>query len=224
MKGYRLILTMPENMSPERMALLRAYGAELHLTPAERVMRGAVEEANAIAAANPNSFMPEQFKNPTNPGVHLATTGPEILEQLGDTSRTRSSRASARAAPSPASGARCARITRTSRSSASSQRPAPCCRAASPAHTASRASAPASSRRFSIAACSASVRRVTEADAEEHRLRLAREEGLLVGISAGAAVKVALDVARELGPGKTVVTVLPDTGERYISAAAARRR
>jgi cysteine synthase A len=67
------------------------------------------------------------------------------------------------------------------------------------------------------------VRRVTEAEAEEHRLRLAREEGLLVGISAGAAVKVALDVARTLGPGKTVVTVLPDTGERYISAGAARR-
>ena len=75
-KGYRLILTMPENMSPERMALLRAYGAELHLTPAERVMRGAVDKADAIAAANPSAFMPEQFKNPTNPGVHLATTGP----------------------------------------------------------------------------------------------------------------------------------------------------
>src|SRR5438270_1765170 len=73
-KGYRLILTMPENMSPERMALLRAYGAELHLTPADRVMRGAVEEANAIAASNRDAFMPEQFKNPTNPGVHLRAT------------------------------------------------------------------------------------------------------------------------------------------------------
>src|SRR5262245_16481148 len=82
-KGYRLILTMPENMSPERMALLRAYGAELHLTPAERVMQGAVEQANAIAAANRNAFMPEQFRNPTNPGVHAAPTGPEILKQLG---------------------------------------------------------------------------------------------------------------------------------------------
>ena len=82
-KGYRLVLTMPENMSPERMSLLRAYGAELHLTPAERVMRGAVDEADAIAAANPNAFMPEQFTNPTNPGVHQETTGPEILAQLG---------------------------------------------------------------------------------------------------------------------------------------------
>src|SRR5215831_12084811 len=64
-KGYRLILTMPENMSPARMALLRAYGAELHLTPAELVMRGAVERANAIAASDRNAFMPQQFENPT---------------------------------------------------------------------------------------------------------------------------------------------------------------
>ena len=224
-KGYRLILTMPENMSPERMALLRAYGAELHLTPAERVMRGAVDKANAIAAANPSAFMPEQFKNPTNPGVHLATTGPgDPGAARGGGRPTPSSPASARAARSPASAGRCARAIRTSRSSASSRRPAPCCRAARPGPTASRASAPASCRRTSIAALLTEVRRVTEADAEDHRLRLAREEGLLVGISAGAAVKVALDVARALGPGKTVVTVLPDTGERYLSASTSTRR
>ena len=110
-KGYRLILTMPENMSPERMALLRAYGAELHLTPAERVMRGAVDKANAIAAANPSAFMPEQFKNPTNPGVHLATTGPGDPGAARRARRpTRSSPASARAARSPASAGRCARV------------------------------------------------------------------------------------------------------------------
>ena len=218
-KGYRLILTMPENMSPERMALLRAYGAELHLTPAERVMRGAVDKANAIAAANPSAFMPEQFKNPTNPGVHRRRPAGD-LAQLGRRGPTRSSPASAPAAPSPASAGRCARAIRASRSSASSRRPAPCCRAARPARTASRASAPASCPRILDRALLTEVRRVNEADAEENRLRLAREEGLLVGISAGAAVKVALDVARALGPGKTVVTVLPDTGERYLSAPA----
>ena len=82
-KGYRLILTMPENMSAERMELLRAYGAELHLTPAERVMRGAVEKAAALAAADPQAFMPQQFKNPINPSIHRTTTGAEILAQLG---------------------------------------------------------------------------------------------------------------------------------------------
>ena len=83
-KGYRLILTMPENMSAERMELLRAYGAELHLTPADRVMRGAVEKAAAIATASPHAFQPQQFKNPVNAVVHRTTTGPEILAQLGD--------------------------------------------------------------------------------------------------------------------------------------------
>jgi cysteine synthase A len=223
-KGYRLILTMPENMSPERMALLRAYGAELHLTPAERVMRGAVDQANAIAAADPNSFMPEQFKNPTNPAVHLATTGPEIIRQLGD------ARADAFVAGIGTGGT----ITGVGRALRSRH-----------ADVAIIGVEPASSAVLSggnpgphgIQGIGAGfvpenldrgllseVRPVTEAEAEEHRLRLAREEGLLVGISAGAAVKIAIDVARELGRGKTVVTVLPDTGERYIAGAAARRR
>jgi cysteine synthase len=223
-KGYRLILTMPENMSPERMALLRAYGAELHLTPAERVMRGAVEEANAIAAANPNAFMPEQFKNPTNPGVHQTTTGPEILSQLGG------------AAPDAfvagiGTGGTITGVGRALRA----RHPGVAIIGVEPASSAVLSGGtPGPHRIQGIGAgfvpenldrsLLAEVRRVNEADAEEHRLRLAREEGLLVGISAGAAVKVALDVARALGPGKTVVTVLPDTGERYVSAASGGRR
>jgi cysteine synthase A len=223
-KGYRLILTMPENMSPERMALLRAYGAELHLTPAERVMRGAVDKANAIAAANPSAFMPEQFKNPTNPGVHLATTGPEILAQLAG-------------APPDAfvagvgTGGTITGVGRALRA----RHPDVAIIGVEPAASAVLSGgAPGPHRIQGIGAgfvpenldreLLTEVRRVTEADAEEHRLRLAREEGLLVGISAGAAMKVALDVARALGPGKTVVTVLPDTGERYLSAPVTPRR
>jgi len=223
-KGYRLILTMPENMSPERMALLRAYGAELHLTPAERVMRGAVDKANAIAAANPSAFMPEQFNNPTNPGVHLATTGPEILAQLAG-------------APPDAfvagvgTGGTITGVGRALRA----RHPDVAIIGVEPAASAVLSGgAPGPHRIQGIGAgfvpeildrsLLTEVRRVTEADAEDHRLRLAREEGLLVGISAGAAVKVALDVARALGPGKTVVTVLPDTGERYLSAPASPRR
>jgi len=223
-KGYRLILTMPENMSPERMALLRAYGAELHLTPAERVMRGAVDEANALAAADPNSFMPEQFKNPTNPAVHLATTGPEIVRQLGD------ARPDAFVAGIGTGGtitgvgralrARHADVAIIGVEPASSAvlaggKPGP--------HGIQGIGAGFVPENLDRGLLSA-VRPVTEAEAEENRMRLAREEGLLVGISAGAAVKIALDVARDLGRGKTVVTVLPDTGERYIAGAAARRR
>ena len=223
-KGYRLILTMPENMSPARMALLRAYGAELHLTPAERVMRGAVEEANAIAASNRNAFMPEQFRNPTNPGVHEATTGPEILSQLGG------------AAPDAfvagvGTGGTITGVGRALRA----RHPGVAIIGVEPTNSAVLSGGPPGPHRIQGIGAGfvpenldrsllSEVRRVSEGDAEEHRLRLAREEGLLVGISAGAAVKVAIDVARALGPGKTVVTVLPDTGERYISAPSTARR
>ena len=216
-KGYRLILTMPENMSPERMSLLRAYGAELHLTPAERVMRGAVDEANAIAASNPNAFMPEQFTNPTNPGVHQETTGPEILSQLGG-------------APDAfvagiGTGGTITGVGRALRA----LRPDVLIIGVEPSNSAVLSGgAPGPHRIQGIGAgfvpdnldrsLLSEVYKVSEGDAEEHRLRLAREEGLLVGISAGAAVKAALDVARTLGPGKTVVTVLPDTGERYVTS------
>jgi len=223
-KGYRLILTMPENMSPERMALLRAYGAELHLTPADRVMRGAVEEANAIAASNRDAFMPEQFKNPTNPSVHLATTGPEILEQLGATTPDAF-------VAGIGTGGTITGVGRALRA----RHPGVAIIGVEPSTSAVLSGgSPGPHRIQGIGAgfvpdnldrsLLTEVRRVSEAEAEEHRLRLAREEGLLVGISGGAAVKVAIDVARALGPGKTVVTVLPDTGERYLSGAPNARR
>jgi cysteine synthase A len=223
-KGYRLILTMPENMSPERMALLRAYGAELHLTPTERVMRGAVDKANAIAESNPTAFMPEQFKNPTNPGVHRETTGPEILAQLGGV------------VPDAFVAGIGTGGTITGVGSALRARdPDVAIIGVEPAASAVLSGGPPGPHRIQGIGAGfvpdtldrgllTEVRRVTEADAEEHRLRLAREEGLLVGISAGAAVKVALDAARALGPGKTVVTVLPDTGERYLNVGAGSTR
>jgi cysteine synthase A len=206
------------------MALLRAYGAELHLTPAERVMRGAVEEAHAIAAADPNSFMPEQFKNPTNPQVHFATTGPEILKQLGDAKPDAfvagigtggTITGVGRALRAHHAGVAIIGVEPATSAVLSGGKPGP--------HGIQGIGAGFVPEILDRGLLS-EVRRATESEAEEHRLRLAREEGLLVGISAGAAVKIALDVARELGPGKTVVTVLPDTGERYISGAAARRR
>jgi cysteine synthase A len=222
-KGYRLILTMPENMSAERMALLRAYGAELHLTPADRVMRGAVEKAAALAAADPHAFMPQQFKNPVNAVVHRNTTGAEILAQLGG-------RAPDAFVAGVGTGGTITGVGQALRA----RRSDVALVAVEPAKSAVLSGgAPGPHRIQGIGAgfvpeildraLVTEVRRVGEDEAEATRLELAQREGLLVGISAGAAVKVALDVARALGPGKTVVTVLPDTGERYVSAAARPR-
>ncbi len=224
MKGYRLILTMPENMSPERMELLRAYGAELHLTPADRVMRGAVEKAAAIAATNQNAFMPQQFRNPVNVVVHRTSTGPEILEQLGG-------RAPDAFVAGIGTGGTITGVGQALRATGSDV----ALIGVEPTNSAVLSGgAPGPHRIQGIGAgfvpeildraLLTEVRGVTEEDAEATRLELARREGLLVGISAGAAVRAALDVARVLGPGKTVVTVLPDTGERYIAAPPRTRK
>ena len=216
-KGYRLILTMPDNMSTERQALLRAYGAELHLTPAAEVMQGAVNQADAIAARNPKAFMPQQFRNPANPAVHRATTGPEIVAQLGDrrpdvlvagvgTGGTITGIGQALRARFPHLGI--VAVEPDASAVLSGGEPGP--------HRIQGIGAGFVPEILDRALIT-EVRRVSETDAERVRLLLARREGLLCGISSGAAVAVALDVARALGPGKTVVTVLPDTGERYFS-------
>ena len=218
-KGYRLILTMPENMSPARMALLRAYGAELHLTPAERVMRGAVEEANAIAAANPDAFMPEQFKNPTNPGVHLTTTGPEIAKQLGDV--VPDAFVAGIGTGGTITGVGQALRGRHSRVAVIGVEP-----------TASAVLSGGTPGPHGIQGIGAGfvpavlnleivdeVLACPDEEAISYAHLLAAREGILAGMSCGAAVWAALEVARRPeSRGKRIVTVLPDSGERYISA------
>ena len=155
-KGYRLILTMPESMSLERRSLLKAYGAELILTPAERTMEGAVARAEELCRKNKNHFMPQQFNNPANPEVHRRTTARELHraaradERLRRVRRRRRHRRHhhrrRRDLPRQVSG--------RARSSPSSRRPAPSCRAAPSGRTRSRASAPASCRRSSTATSS----------------------------------------------------------------------
>jgi cysteine synthase A len=219
-RGYRLILTMPESMSLERRQLLQAYGAEIVLTPAETQMEGAVARAREIAAQTPGAFMPHQFENPANPSVHARTTAFEILEAMAGLSidafvaGVGTGGTVSGIAPELAkvhSAVRviavepdaCATISRGERGPTKIQGLA----------------AGFVPKNYAPGAVT-EVRTVTDDDAWRMKVALAHGEGLLVGISAGAAVHVAVQVARELGdPSKNVVTVLPDTGERYFSLA-----
>ena len=219
-KGYKLALTMPDNMSLERRALLKAYGAELHLTPAADVMRGAVERAQALVRDNPDAFMPQQFNNPANPEAHRRTTAPEILAQLG----TRAPDAFVHGVGTGGTITGVGQVLRA-------KHPHVRIVAVEPEKSAVLSGGkPGEHRIDGIGAgfvpqildrsVITDIRTISEADAQRTKLALARREGLLVGISAGASVKIALDVAHELGPGKTVVTILCDTGERYFSSDA----
>jgi cysteine synthase A len=216
-RGYRCVLAMPESMSLERRQLLEAYGAEVVLTPEAEQMEGAVAKAREIASKTPGAFMPQQFDNPTNPRVHADTTAREVLEAMSGLSidafvagvgtggtisgvgevLRREVPAVRIIAVEPES---CATISRGERGPTKIQ-----------------GLAAGFVPRNYHAGVVDEVRRVSDADAWGTKVGLARREGLLVGISAGAAVHVALEVARELGEGKNVVTVLPDTGERYFS-------
>jgi len=219
-KGYRLILTMPEDMSLERRQLLQSYGAELVLTPENRVMEGAVVKARELCEANPNYFMPDQFTNPANPDVHRRTTGPEILEQFEG--RDIAAFVSAIGTGGTITGV-----------GAALRQHNPECRVVGvePARSAVLSGDPPGPHKIQGIGAGFvpevldrevmnDLRTIIDREAFEMSRRLAREEGLLVGISAGANVHIAREVARDFGPDQIVVTVLCDTGERYFSLNA----
>jgi len=215
-KGYKLVLTMPESMSLERRALLEAYGVEIVLTAAERVMEGAIEAAQEIVAER-KAFMPSQFDNPENPNAHRQHTAQEILAAFeGEplhalvaavgTGGTVSGVGEVLKASHPAL-----------RVIAVEPEASPVLAGGDPGPTKIQGIGAGFVPANYHTAVVDEVRHVADRDAYEMKTRLAKEEGLLVGISAGANVRVAAQLAKELGPGKTVVTVLCDTGERYFS-------
>lgn len=216
-RGYRTILTMPESMSLERRQLLASYGAEVVLTPEADQMDGAIARATEIAQATPGAVLLQQFDNPANPETHALTTAPEILHALGALSLD--AFVAAVGTGGTVSGA--GRALRAAR---------PECRviAVEPESSATLSRGERGPSKIQgIAAgfvpknfdrdAPHEIRTVSDERAYQVKQLLARREGLLVGISSGANVAVALDVARELGPGRHVVTVLCDTGERYFS-------
>ena len=216
-KGYHLILTMPEDMSVERRRLLERFGAELLLTPAIEGMTGAVFAAQELAREH-GHYMPQQFDNPANPEIHRLTTGPEILEAT-------EGRIDAFVA-GVGTGGTITGVGAALRAAGSAARIVAVEPARAPVLQGGRAGLSA------IQGIGASfvpgvlnreiydeVLSVRDEDAFDTTRRLTREEGLLVGISSGANVWAAIEVARQLGPGKRVVTMLCDTGERYLSVA-----
>ena len=215
-KGYRLILTMPETMSMERRQLLQAYGAELLLTEGKRGMKGAVERAAEISSENQSYFMPQQFENCANPEVHMKTTAVEILNDLGCIPDG--------FVAGVGTGGTITGVGIVLRQKKQDVWIAAVEPAASPVLSGGNAGP------HKIAGIGAGfvpgvlntkiydeVIAVTDSDAAETARAMAIREGILPGISSGAALWGALKVARKLGRGKKIVVIIPDRGERYLS-------
>jgi len=218
-RGYRLILTMPENMSLERRRLLAAFGAELVLTPAEEGMRGALRTAERLVASTPNSFMPQQFRNPANPQIHRATTAREILR---DTEGKVDILVCGVGTGGTITGVAEAIKGRKSSFRAIAVEPAdsPVLSGGMPGRHQIEGIGAGFIPQVLRMNLIDEVITVTTEDAITTTRRLAKEEGILGGISSGAATWAALEVAsRPENKGKLIVVILPDAGERYLTTS-----
>ena len=223
-KGYQLNVTMPETMSMERRKVLAIFGTRIILTPGTKGMKGALEEAERLAASSPKYFMPQQFKNPANPEIHFKTTGPEIWEQTHGAIDVLVSGVGTGGT-----------ITGVSRFIKGEKRKKIISVAVEPAESpvitqklGGKELKPGPHKIQGIGAgfipdtldlsMVDRVEQVTSEEAIEHARRLCREEGMLSGVSCGAAMAAALRLAKnDEFDGKTIVAVLPDSGERYLS-------
>ncbi|WP_333811470.1 cysteine synthase A [Timonella senegalensis] len=212
-RGYKVILTMPESMSKERRALLRAFGAELVLTPGAAGMKGAVDEANRIVEENPGAILAKQFANEANPAIHRATTAEEIWNDTDG------------AVDIVVAGIGTGGTITGIGEVLKERKPSVQVIAVEPAESAIlNGGAPGPHKIQGIGANFVPEVLNTDIDitgdtAVEYARRAAREEGLLVGISSGAAINAALQVAaREENAGKTIVVIVPSFGERYLTS------
>lgn len=214
--GYRLILTMPETMSLERRRLLSAYGAELILTPGSAGMRGAIERAEALLKDNPDFFMPQQFENEANPQIHRETTALEIFEQMDGKLDVFVAGVGTGGTVTGVGEILKERLPEL-RVVAVEPQGSPVLSQGKPGTHRLQGIGAGFVPKVLNRAVIDEIITVSDEDAYHMVRRLAREEGILVGISAGAACCAALEAAADLEPGQRVVVVFPDTGERYLS-------
>jgi len=214
-KGYKAILVMPETMSVERRNLLRAYGAELVLTPGPEGMGGAIRKATELAKEN-GYFIPQQFKNQSNPEIHRLTTGPEIVEQMGDqldafiagigTGGTITG--AGEVLKEAYKDIKIYAVEPADSPVLSGGKPGP--------HKIQGIGAGFVPETLDVEVYDEIIQVKTE-QAFEYARRVAKEEGILVGISSGAVIYAATEVAKKLGKGKKVLVIIPSNGERYLS-------
>jgi len=223
-RGYKLNVTMPETMSMERRKVLAIFGTNIILTPGAKGMRGAIEEAERIATSDPKYYMPQQFKNPANPEIHFKTTGPEIWEQTRGGINVLVSGVGTGGTISGVSryikGEKKKKILSVAvepvespvikqRLAGQELKPGP--------HKIQGIGAGFIPDTLDLSMVDR-VEQVTSEEAIDHAKRLSREEGILSGVSCGAAIAVALRLAKSGEfDGKTIVAILPDSGERYLT-------
>ncbi|WP_027339436.1 cysteine synthase A [Halonatronum saccharophilum] len=215
-KGYKVILVMPDTMSIERRKILKAYGADIILTPGEDGMPGSIEKAKELAEENEGYFMPQQFMNPANPAVHRKTTAQEIISDLdgkidafvAGVGTGGTVTGTGEILKEKIDGIEIIAVEPTGSPVISGGKPGP--------HMIQGIGAGFIPDTLDVDILD-KVIKIENQEAMEMARELAAKEGILSGISAGAAVAAALKVAKELGAGKRVVTVAPDTGERYLS-------
>ena len=215
-KGYKVILVMPETMSIERRNLLKAYGAKLILTPGEQGMNGAINKAKELVDNNENYFMPQQFENEHNPEMHMKTTAIEILKQSDG-------KLDAFVA-GVGTGGTVTGVTRILKdelpniiSVAVEPEESPVMSGGQPGPHKIQGIGAGFIPKVLDTKIIDRIEKITGGEAIEAVKSLAKDEGILVGISSGAAIAIAIKVAKELGKGKKVVVIAPDNGERYLS-------
>lgn len=216
-KGYNVILVMSENMSQERRLILESFGAKTELSRAEFGMQGTIERAEELVAANPDYFMPQQFNNPANPDAHRRTTGPEIIQAIGNEPIDAFVAGIGTGGTITGVGEvlkqnyndiKVIGVEPKTSAVLSGHAPGP--------HKIQGIGAGFQPKVLNMKILDKIIP-VSDEDAYSFASRLAKEEGLLVGPSCGAAYCGAFQMAKELGSGKNIVTVFPDSGERYFS-------